>query len=65
MRSARLLAAGAAVAGAFTLPAPASAYCSPVLAYTTGFCNPCEVVAVAWHAADDATGVLGPIYCPD
>lgn len=67
MTSARLLLAGALAAGGFLMSAPASAYCSPVTYYLVGICNPCDVTAIAWRAADDATGggVLGPIYCPD
>lgn len=53
MTRARLLLAAALVAGGFATAAPpASAMCSAVMFYVTGYCNPCNVV-----------GAVVPVTC--
>jgi hypothetical protein len=64
----RIVLAALCGVAALSLPAsPASAYCSPVMYYLTGICNPCYATASVWSAADRATGgdLLGPMYCLD
>ena len=67
-RPARLLLAGAVVAGGLAVATPASAYCDPLFYAVTGRCgNACGLVARGYYTAYQAAPGVVPyveILCP-